>query len=180
MAFLIFVLFFTKRILAFGNALKPTHIGPHLLLGLGAGALVALSPLLLNKLINVTALSQELLFKGADLRALEQPPLSMLTLLELFILKPVLGQIMLIGFFMSPIAVRIRTISFALVATLLFPVFYWDFSLGMALIGTISALMFRFTGTLYSGICFQALCSLAGVLVVYVAPKTITLFGVLF
>ncbi len=180
MILMLLVLFYTNRISSFGNALQPTHAGPHLLLGLCAGALISLFPLLLDQLIIATPLSQEPLFKGADLRALEQPPISLLTLVEIFVLKPFLGQIILIGFLMSPAAGRLRQLSFVILATLMFPVFFWQFSLGLALVGTISGLMYRFTGTLYAGIGFQALCGLAGVLVVYVAPRTITMFGVLF
>lgn len=171
--------YFSKKKLSPGNALNLSHTGPHLFLGLGAGALIVLLPILLDQLIDATPLSQEPLFVGAETRTLEQPPLSFLTIFEIVILRPLLGQFILILYFLQPMTGRVRQISFILLAALLFPVLFWKFSLGVALLGAVSAWMFWFTGTIYAGISFQALCGLAGILVIYVVPRTLTLFGVL-
>lgn len=177
--FLVGYYYFNKNLTP-GNALNLSHTGPHLFLGLGAGALLVLFPLLLDKLIDVTPLSQELLFVGAESRTLEQPSLSFFTILEIVVLRPLLGQFILAGYFLQALAGQIRPISFVIWGAMLFPVFFWEFSLGMALLGAVSAWMFWFTGTIYAGICFQALCGLAGILVIYVVPRTLTLLGVLY
>ena len=70
------------------NALSLTQAGPHLFLGLSAGALVILSPLLLDWFIDATHLTKQPLFIGAQVRPLEQPPFSQFEGLELAILRP--------------------------------------------------------------------------------------------
>ncbi len=172
--------YFFKKSLSPGNTLSLSQTGPHLFLGLGAGTLITLSPLFLDWLIDVTDLTNQPLFVGAQVRPLEQPPLSPLKGLELAVLRPVLGQLFLIGFFIQPLVGRIRQINFILLTALLFPVFFWQFNLGMAILGAVSAWMFRFTGTLYAGMGFQALCGFSVILVVYAAPRTLTLLGFLF
>lgn len=172
--------YFSQNKIYPGKALSLTQAGPHLFLGLSAGALVILSPLFLDWLIDSTHLTKQPLFIGAQVRPLEQPPFSQLEGFKLAILRPALGQIILVGFFMQPLAGRTRQINFILLTALLFPVFFWQFSLGMAILGAVSAWMFRFTGTLYAGMSFQALCGYSVILVLYVAPRTLTLFGILF
>ncbi len=172
-------IFIWKKKIALGSALKRSHLGPHILLGLSVGCLVVLSPLFLDYLIEKSSLAKEPLFIGAETRSLEQPPLTWLTFLELLVLRPLLGQILLIGVCMQTLAGRVSQMSFILMTACLFPVFFWEFSLGSALVGAVSAGMFCLTGTLYAGLGFHALCGLGGCLTVYVVPRTLTLFGIL-
>lgn len=158
----------------------PAHIYPHLVSGLAAGGLLIAVPLLLDWVINTTSMSNHPLFVGAESRALEQKPLSCPVFIEPLLVRPLIGQVLLIGICLRGFAGRIKTLSFAIMTACLFPVLFWEFNLATFLVGGLSGWMFCFTGTLYAGWLFQMLCGLGGILIFYTVPRTLTILGFLF
>ncbi len=157
-----------------------THVYPHLLSGLVSGGLIISIPLLLDWVINSTSMSSHPLFVGAESRVLEQKPLSARVFIEPLFVRPLLGQVLLIGICLRGFAGRIRTLSFVIMTACLFPVLFWEFNLATFLIGGLSGWMFYFTGTLLAGWLFQMLCGLGGILMFYAVPRTLTILGFLF
>ncbi len=167
----------SERLIAVG--FRSASLKRQLLFGCLGGALVTGTPPLLDFLINSTALAKEALFTGAEGRVLEKPPLTFAIVFKTMVLLPLVSQVLLIGLCLQPLYGKLRPQSLVLISAVLFPLTFWEFSLGAMLIGGISVGYFYLTRSLWAGILFHSFCGLGGLLLAYVYPKGVTLLGIL-
>jgi len=176
-ALLIFL--WTRKVPIESLGLTRRYLKEHLALGVlgGAGILAALP--LLDVLIDSTALAGRPLFLGAQSRALDEPPLTVLMILKHVLLVPAMAQTVLVGWLLGPWLQRLRPLQGMTLGGLVFPLAFWDFTLGRALLGFLSALFYYRTGSLTAPFAFHVCCALAGLQLIYVYPRVVTLLGFL-
>jgi membrane protease YdiL (CAAX protease family) len=158
------------------------HLGNHLLIGsILAGLIVSALPLL-DALVSLSGLEQNELFSEAanQRNADDWNNLHPFDLAARILIIPFLVQFFFTGMIFQSLN-RKYTHALAIYGSgVLFTLGHFKLNLGLLFLGVISAYLFRLTGTLYASILFHASCSLAGILLLYIYPRLITLLGFLF
>ncbi len=158
------------------------YLGNHLLIGGVLGGLVLLALPVLDGMIALSGLSDHELFQGAERAAAnrDEPFPGALALLMSAVLTPLIQQAFFNGFVLQGLIQRINPVLAIYAVALLFTLAQLKLSLGLFILGGITAFLFRATGTLYAAWVFQACCALAFLGVVHLYPRLITLVGFLF
>lgn len=154
------------------------HIKQHLCLGISLAVGVAVSPQISDTLIAVSGLGQSELFSDSVNQAAKPP--SVVSLLGPVLIFPVLKQTFFTGFLTQSLLKKFNPVLAVYGTGILFTLAHFKLSLGLFLLGTVSATLFRLTGTLFAPIGFHIGCAFAGVMVAQVYPRLITLFGFLY
>ena len=145
-----------------------------------AGVLVLFLPPALDLLIETSALAAHPLFRGAQGRVLEALPMSSRSFLQQVILVPFLCQAFLTGYLLPPLAPQMTLGRWLALSAVLFPLTVWKFTLGWAVLGLGSALLFRWTRTWSAPWVFHMCCAFAGWQITYLHPRVVTFLGFLF
>ncbi len=158
------------------------HLLNHLTIGgvLGVGVLLTLPAL--DTMIALSGLAEHELFKNAERAAAARdlPHTGWLALAVSVLIAPLIQQAFFNGFVLQGLSRRFNPVLMVYAVAVLFTLAQFKLSLGLFLLGGITAFLFRATGTLYASWVFHACCALAGHLVATVYPRLITLVVFLF
>ncbi len=142
---------------------------------------IAFLPFALNSLISLTGINQVEFFADAiNNRAPGFRTIPPWVIIETVFLIPLLTQIFLIGIVTQQIMKKRNTITGIYGAGILFMLLQFDFSIGLFIIGCLSAYLFKKTGTLYPSIGLHMGCALAGLMIANVYPRLYTVVGLLY
>lgn len=153
----------------------------HLILAAILIASVALLPFAVDSMISLTGINQYEFFSDAiNQRApgIGAIPLSFLVV-KVF-LGPLLTQVFLIGFVTQAMLRQKNSIIAIYGAGLLFMLVGYDFSIGLFIIGCLSAYLFKKTGTLYLSIGLHMGCAIADLMIANMYPRLYTVVGLLY
>ena len=102
------------------------------------------------------------------------------TLVEKVFLGPLLTQVFLIGFVAQIMLKQKNSIIAIYGAGLLFMLLQFDFSIGLFIMGCLSAFFFKSTGTLFASIGLHMGCAIAGLMIANLYPRLYTVVGLLY
>lgn len=171
------------RMLSFRDlGFSPRYLWNHLMTGAVPGMVVVAGLPLLDGLLTVTRLDQTELFSAVVRTGSEgEPGLPDLENLAVSVLLgPLVEQTFFSGFIVQTFLRKFHPVLAIYAGGVLFTLAHFKLSLGLFLLGLGSALLFRWTGTIYASLLVHACCASAGILLVHFYPRLITLLGFLF
>jgi hypothetical protein len=167
----------TLTILRFSGRLNFTQLGlsssntRNIRIGLVVGILPVVAVIALDLLLLKTGFAENDLFSGAELR--EKPNFSIIGLLLNGIINPTINQMFITGYLLNIIAKR-NDIAIA-GNGILYATMNFSWGIGYLGLGTISAALLRFSGSLIPAIFFAIGCSAAKLLVLTSYPRITSL-----
>jgi membrane protease YdiL (CAAX protease family) len=142
---------------------------------------IAFIPFVLDSLISLASINQYELFVDAiNKRAPGIKAIPPSLLIEKVFLTPLLSQVFLIGFVTQQIMKKNNSITGIYGAGILFMLLQFDLSVGLFILGCLSALLLKKTGSLYPAIGLHMGCALAVLMVANAYPRLYTLVGLLY
>lgn len=173
---------YVKMIPIYRLGFSRRELGNHLMVGLVFGGLIVATLPLLDGLLSVSGLEKHELFsegvkqRGAD----EGEVLNPLNLLAQVLLFPILKQFFFTGVIFQNLRRKLNPVLAVYIIAVIFTLAHFKLTLGIFLLGLITAFLLQITGTLYASILFHAGCSLAGILLLHVYPRLTTFLVFLF
>lgn len=167
----------TLTILRFSGRLNFSQLGlsssntRNIRIGLVVGILPVVAVIALDLLLLKTGFAENDLFSGAELR--EKPNFSIIGLLLNGIINPTINQMFITGYLLNIIAKR-NDIAIA-GNGILYATMNFSWGIGYLGLGTISAALLRFSGSLIPAIFFAIGCSAAKLLVLTSYPRITSL-----
>lgn len=158
------------------------HLKKHLLIGFTLGGLVVSALPFSDFLISYSGLDQNELFSDAanQRNADDWKDLRPLNLVARVLIFPVLTQFFFTGLIFRGLVKKYNPILALYSGAVIFTLGHFKLNLGLFILGIISTFLYRLTGTLYASILFHMGCALAGLLLLYMYPRLITLLVFLF
>ncbi len=156
------------------------NVGRLMFAALLAGS-IEIIPFALDSLISLTGANQYEFFADAiNNRAQGIRTIPPSVLVQKVLLVPLMTQIFLIGIVTQQIMKKKNTIIGIYTAGLLFMLMGFDMSIGLFIIGCLSAFLFKKTGSLYPSIGLHMGSALAGLIIANAYPRLYTVVGLLY
>jgi len=173
------LLFGLKQITWKESGLTPSR--GHLLFAAILAGSAGLIPFALDSMISLTGINQYEFFADAiNNRAPGIKAIPPSVLVEKVFLGPLLMQVFLIGIVAQLIMKKKNTVVGIYGAGILFMLLQFDFSIGLFILGCLSALLFKNTGTLYLSIGLHMGCAIATLTIANIYPRLHTVVGMLY
>jgi hypothetical protein len=153
----------------------------HLILAAILAGSIAFFPFALDSMIRLTGINQYEFFADAiNQRAPGIAGIPLSSLVEKVLLGPLLTQVFLIGFVTHIMLKQKNSIIAIYGAGLLFMLVGFDLSIGLFILGCLSAFLFKSTGTLFASIGLHIGGAIAGLMVANAYPRLYTVVGLLY
>lgn len=156
--------------------------GRHLMLGLALASVVVSALPFLDFLVTFFGLDRHELFSEAanqrnsdDWKSIQPWKLAIGVLVV-----PPLTQFFYTGLIYANLSKKVDSVLALFFGALIFSLGHFNLNPGLLLLGGITALLYRLTGTLYASILFHMGCALAYILLLYTYPRLITVLVFLF